>query len=371
MNPNFFPLLDRARMQADNRHRRSRAAAYALYDMAKAGQGDLARLRWFHDVGFKTEDSPLAKAQIGAALAALGDAGRAHGSFVQAERALGYKDEDDWYQSPLRDLAGVIALAYEAGETALARDLQGRLEDTVRAPDALNTQEQGQLLRAAHAMLAASGPVSMQASGVRTLGPGRFAVGRLAEARLVNTGAGGIWRTVTVSGMPTTAPAAGGEGLTLEKRFFALDGSPIDPAHLKQGERMIVRLTGQASQQRAIQAVVDDPLAAGLEIEAALKPADAQPAPVNADYGDPANKPAPGRFAFLGVLTEPAMQEKRDDRYVAALTVTGAKPFVLAYVARAVTPGDFFLPGAEAKDMYRPAVYARTAPGRLRVAGGP
>jgi uncharacterized protein YfaS (alpha-2-macroglobulin family) len=51
--------------------------------------------------------------------------------------------------------------------------------------------------------------------------------------------------------------------------------------------------------------------------------------------------------------------------------VTGAKPFVLAYVARAVTPGDFFLPGAEAKDMYRPAVYARTAPGRLRVAGGP
>ena len=79
----------------------------------------------------------------------------------------------------------------------------------------------------------------------------------------------------------------------------------------------------------------------------------------------------PGRFAFLGTIAEPSLQEKRDDRYVAAFTLSSGKPITVAYVARAVTPGDFFLPGAEAKNMYRPTVNARTAPARLKVAAAP
>jgi len=66
-----------------------------------------------------------------------------------------------------------------------------------------------------------------------------------------------------------------------------------------------------------------------------------------------------------------SLQEKRDDRYLAALTLSGGKPFSVAYVARAVTPGDFYLPGATASDMYRPGVHARTAAGRLKVTGAP
>ncbi|WP_233245030.1 hypothetical protein, partial [Caulobacter sp. HMWF009] len=49
----------------------------------------------------------------------------------------------------------------------------------------------------------------------------------------------------------------------------------------------------------------------------------------------------------------------------------GNKPFALAYVARAVTPGEFFLPGAVAKDMYRPAIQARSESGRTVIAPGP
>ena len=355
------------RLREINARRRSRAAAYALYDMAKADQGDLARLRWFHDVGFKSENSPMARAHVGAGLAAMGDKVRAHDSFVEAVKALGFKDDADWYQSPLRDLAGVIALAYEAGETGIARDLQGRLENTVRSPDDLNTQEQGQLLRAARAMLAASGPVNIQSAGVQAQGPARFAVGRLADARLVNAGKGPIWRTVTVSGLPANPPPASSSGLRLEKRYYTLDGAAIDPSALKQGQQIIVRLSVQSPDARAIQAVVDDPLAAGLEIEAVVRPADAQ----GRSSGDEGAKVAPGRFAFLGEIGEPSMQEKRDDRYVAAFTLDGTKAIVLAYVARAVTPGDFFLPGAEARNMYRPSVSAQTAPGRIRVAAGP
>ncbi len=78
-----------------------------------------------------------------------------------------------------------------------------------------------------------------------------------------------------------------------------------------------------------------------------------------------------GPFRFLGKLTPTSVQEARDDRYVASMTLEGNKPFAVAYVARAVTPGDFFLPGAEARDMYHPGVAARTAAGRVRISAGP
>jgi uncharacterized protein YfaS (alpha-2-macroglobulin family) len=364
----LWPGRDRREAQAQTERLKSRATAYALYDLAKAGQGDLARLRWFHDVGFAREGSPLARAQVGAALAAMGD--RSHDSFVKAVAALGYKDETDWYQSPLRDLAGVIALAYEAGETGIAHALQGRLEGAVRAPDALNTQEQAQLLKAARAMAASAGPVRITAQGAQPQGADRWAVGRLADARFVDAGAGPIWRTVTVTGFPLAPPAAESRGLTLEKRLFALDGAPVDPAKLRQGERVIVRLSGRAAAQRAILAVVDDALPAGFEIETLLGPADAQ-GEAKDDGGETPAKAAPGAFAFLGELSKPSAQEKRDDRYVANLTLAGGRPFAVAYIARVVTPGDFFLPGAEARDMYRPTVSAHTAPGRARISPAP
>ena len=82
-------------------------------------------------------------------------------------------------------------------------------------------------------------------------------------------------------------------------------------------------------------------------------------------------KATAGPFAFAGVLTTASVQEKRDDRYIASLTTSGGKPFALAYVARAVTPGDFFFPGVEARDMYRPSVRGRTASGRVKIATGP
>ena len=100
--------------------------------------------------------------------------------------------------------------------------------------------------------------------------------------------------------------------------------------------------------------VIDDALPAGFEVETVLGPEDAQKGP----------------FKFLGTLSATGVQEARDDRYVAALTVEGRKGFAVAYVARAVTPGDFFLPGVEVRDMYRPAVSARSAPGRTRIAAG-
>ena len=348
---------------------RSRASAYALYVLAKGGRGDLARLRWWHDVQMRQELSPLARAQVGAGLAMMGDRARAHDSLVQAADALGfkptltlaqflYRDEADWYQTPLRDLAGVIALGYEAQEVGVARGLQNRLDGAVREPDSLNTQEEAQLLKAAHVMLKAAGNIRIDATGVIALpgagGTARWSVGRLASARFVNAGSGALWRTVTVHGTPLASPAGEDHGLSVSKTFYTFAGGRADPGAMRQGERMIVRISGSNGQGRVVPLVIDDALPAGYEIEMVLGPDDAQNGP----------------FKFLGELTTANAQESRDDRYVAALDLQGGKAFTVAYVARAVTPGDFYLPGAEARDMYKPAVYARSSGARSRIAAG-
>ena len=337
---------------------RSRASAYALYVLAKAGRGDLARLRWWHDVHMKDDDSPLARAQIGAGLALMGDRARARSSFKRAVSSLGYRDEADWYQSQLRDTAGIIALAYEAGEVDIARGLQGRLENAVRDPDALNTQEQARLLQAASFMLKAAGVVKIDATGVTPLTPAggaqRWAVGRLASAVFTNRGSGALWRTVTVRGTTVEAPGATGSGLSVDKRFFTLQGGGVNLANVRQGDRIIVLVYGRSSQARTVPLVVDDALPAGWEIETVLSPEDAKEGP----------------FKFLGELSGVDVQEARDDRYIAALDLAGAKGFAMAYVARAVTPGDFFLPAPEARDMYRPAVNARGSASRTTIAPG-
>ncbi|HYE42287.1 MAG TPA: alpha-2-macroglobulin, partial [Caulobacteraceae bacterium] len=349
---------DKDRSRAATQRMRSQASAYALYVLAKAGKGDLARLRWWHDVQFRTERSPLARAQIGAALAMMGDRARARSAFRQAVDSLGYREPENWYQSPLRDLAAVIALAHQAGEVELARGLQRQLEDSVKDPDQLNTQEQARLLQAANGMLRAAGTMRIEAAGANALtdagGARRWGVGVLSAARFTNRGSGALWRTVTVRGSPAAQPGSASNGLTVQKSFFTMQGAMVDPGSLTQGDRIVIRVAGRSNQGRTVPLVIDDALPAGFEIETVLSPEDAKDGP----------------FKFLGELTATDAQEMRDDRYVAAFDLPGGQPYAVAYVARAVTPGSFYLPGVEARDMYRPSVFARTTGGRTSIGTG-
>jgi len=131
-----------------------------------------------------------------------------------------------------------------------------------------------------------------------------------------------------------------------------MSGGSVDPSTVRQGDRVIVRVAGRSGEGRTVSMAVNDALPAGFEIETLLSPDDADNGP----------------YRFLGKLTAVDAQESRDDRYVATLSLPGRQTFAFAYVARAVTPGDFFLPGVQALDMYHPGVGARSAAGRLKVA---
>ena len=144
---------------------RLRAAAYAQYVLARAGQANLSDIRYFHDAILKDTPSPLAKAHIGAALALLGDRARASSAFDQAEAALGWENTGDYYQSSLRDVAGVLALAVEVGETDRVEALTARLENAMKDPNRLNTQEKAQVLVAVQALLRSSDAPQISING--------------------------------------------------------------------------------------------------------------------------------------------------------------------------------------------------------------
>lgn len=342
----------------DTRDRLSdRSAAYALYVLARAGQVDRSRLRYMHDERLNAIESPLARAHIGAALAAIGDRARAASAFEAAVQALGYTNRGDWYQSALRDRAGVLALAAEAGLPDLVEQLAQPLGRDMREPDRLTTQEKAWLILAARALAGDEDTVSVSYDG-QADNPAAVTFDEAALAAagtFTNTGDRPIFLTVMATGAPAAAPEAASSDLEVVKRVLTTDGRPADLSAVRQGDRFIVALTLSAKRQARASYILADLLPAGFEIEAVLQPADA---------GDN------GPYAFLGDLAFPDITEARDDRFVAALTTSPreAQSSRLAYVVRAVTPGDFAIPGAVAEDMYAPDVFARSAAGRVQIA---
>jgi len=325
-----------------------RSAAYALYVLARNGRADRSRLRYMHDERLYQIESPLARAQIGAALASLGDRARASNAFEAAIEALGYANEGDWYQTPTRDLAGVIALAVEAGQMDELSDLLERLSRDLRDPEQMTTQEKAFLIFAARAFAGDVEQLPVQYSGeARTSDTLMFDQQTLTQAgRLTNTGERPVYVSVMARGAPVEPPASAQQNLRLSKSITDLSGGAVDLSRIRQGDRLLVSLVLRPQRQAYASYILADLLPAGFEIEALVTPEEAG---------------SQGVFSHLGDLSRPQVAEARDDRYVAAIDASSDDVVRLAYLVRAVTPGRYVLPGAVSEDMYRTDVFARTA----------
>jgi uncharacterized protein YfaS (alpha-2-macroglobulin family) len=175
-----------------------------------------------------------------------------------------------------------------------------------------------------------------------------------------NAASGPVWRTMALSGAPLEAPPAMQSGYTIDKRVFRLDGSTADLSSIRQGDRVIVVISGQPEGARTYPTVLVDLLPAGLEIETLLRPSDG----LGSTNYDGTRRNGP--FSWIGEITSTQVQEARDDRFVASANLRGQ--FRYAYIARAVTPGRYTLPAAQVEDMYRPGVMARTSTGAITIA---
>ena len=357
----FRMALDNLRNQinyAPDFDARGAPYAYALMVLAREGAAAVGDLRYYADVKPHAFDTPLAAGQLGAALALYGDQTRADAMFARAVGLMGASRAEGpvWradFGSHLRDSAGLLRLAVEAGSTALDRDaLAEELAAGLARAPMVSTQEAVWALMAAHALIDRPWADGVTLDGTALRGP----LHRLDAARSPAVLSNGTERpvevTLTTFGVPTEPEPASGTGYRLNRSYFTLEGAPADPARVPVGTRLVAVLEVIPIEDRQGRLIVDDPLPAGFEVD---NPNLLRGGDIRA-------------LDELGLLDIVDTAEFRQERFVAAVTWSGLSRFRLGYVVRAVSPGRFHHPAASVEDMYRPTMRARTAAGQVVVA---
>jgi hypothetical protein len=345
------------------------AQAYAWYVLAKAGLADAGRVRYFQDAKAGEIKGGLAWAQLAAALNQAGEPGRARLAFALAQSHLDERDSHDYYGTPLRDHAALLALASEAGGREGVAAVIGAVRNRLVAHvEETTTQEKAWLVLAAHA-LGGSGELAYSVDGDKrtaktdpaVINPDAAQVARGVKVK--NEAANALWLQVTARGVPKEPQPAASSGLSITRNYYTLDGREADLATVRQNDRVVVSLAGRNVDGNYHEVALLDLLPAGFEIESVV------------------NDETVKSFPFLPKITPTRISEARDDRFFAAFDLGRRlyrswwdedkdyyNSFHVAYVARAVTPGSFALPAVNVSDMYAPRIYARSDMGRVTIA---
>ena len=326
------------------------AQAYRLYILARAGQGRAGAARVLMESLDKLP-TPLAKAQLGAALFLAHDQPRAEAAFTAALAAPARKYWHKDYGTALRDQLAIVVLLKETGIlpqrlTALMATLPG----ANLQPGALSTQEQAWALAAAAVLGKDGQPVRLRLDGKDLPAAPSISTALTGPATVRNLGDRPVWQSVSVTGVPLEAPPAARAGMRVSRKFLNEDGTPLDLDTLRQNTTFILVLEGRAEDGQDHQALAVQGLPAGWEIVGRF------------------NEGAVPGMAWLEKISSTQAQPAADDRYAAVVALDQKDAgFRVAVRLRAVTPGVFELPGAELSDMYRPAIFARQAVARIKV----
>lgn len=360
----FKSALDRIRNSVVNANEPEkdggRDLAYGLYVLARNGAAPIGDLRYLADTKLSNLATPIAKSQLAAALALVGDKGRAERVYGAALDALAPKPVIEFgrvdYGSALRDAAALVSLASEgnAPRATLTQAVQ-RVEVARGLTPYTSTQENAWLVLASRALAKES--LSLDIDGV----PAKQAVYRSYKAeamagkpiKITNTGDAPLQAVVSVSGSPITPEPAASNGFKIERNYFTLDGKPADISKAKQNDRFAVVLKVTEAKPEFGHIMVSDYLPAGLEIDN----------PKLVSSGDS------GTLDWIEDGEEPENTEFRDDRFTAAIDRKSDDKavFTVAYVVRAVSPGKYVLPQAYVEDMYNPSRYGRSGTGTVEV----
>jgi len=339
-----------------------RELAYAFYVLARNGLAPLGDLRYVADAKLDDIATPIAKAQIAAALGMLGDRVRADRAYAAALNSIAPRPQLQLfsrtdYGSILRDAAALVTLASEGGASKLTViNAVQRVEAARGLLTYTSTQEQAWMVLAARALEKEAPGMSLDIAGETHKGP-LYRTFRAADLgsnlKIANTGDAPVQAVVSVSGAPVTPEPAAERGFKIERLYYTLDGKPANPANVKQNQRFAVVLKMTEPQPQYGRIIVADYLPAGFEIDN----------PRLVSSGDT------GTLSWIEDEVAPTYSEFRDDRFTAAFDrKAGDKAvFTVAYVVRAVSPGRYVLPQAYVEDMYRPDRFGRTGTGGIAV----
>ncbi|MGE0231039.1 MAG: MG2 domain-containing protein, partial [Flavobacteriaceae bacterium] len=143
--------------------------AYALYVLARNGRAAIGDLRYYAEARLDNFATPMAKAQLAAALALYGDTRNAATTMRAAIASLRQDEEDGWrddYGSALRDGAAVLTLAAETGVApADMTELAKAISAAFNTRKHVSTQELVWLTLAANAMQKGAAPLQLDVGG--------------------------------------------------------------------------------------------------------------------------------------------------------------------------------------------------------------
>jgi alpha-2-macroglobulin len=335
------------------------SVAYSHYVLTRVNKGNLSKLRHFFDNYKNRFPSTVEAAFVASALASYGDkrrskmAGRTILEWVP--RATKQPSPQyDYYSSPVRQVAAVLHIAAEADMRdakfdALAIVLAKQLTFKKR----YSTQEAAWISMAAQSIERWTKNYKVEANGQLWEGPlptrVRLGVEKLKRGfSVTNVGQDDATYEVVARGIKGKILPPISSGFSIKRELFGEGGKIVSLDDVKQGDAILVRLSGRvalSSEQRGLdtQAMIVDLLPAGLEIESV-----------------DVSGPIPGIPEDMSWEESKKLFVKgRDDRYVAALMLSGGDEFHLQYLARAVTKGNFAFPAPYVENMYRPDHFAR------------
>jgi uncharacterized protein YfaS (alpha-2-macroglobulin family) len=360
----FKASLDRIRNSVVNANEPEkdggRNLAYGLYVLARNGAAPIGDLRYLADTKLINLATPIAKSQLAAALALVGDRNRAERVYAAALESLAPKPALEFgrvdYGSALRDAAALVSLASE-GNAPRATLTQAvlRVEAARGLSPYTSTQENAWMVLAARALAKETLLLDVDGQSIKTALYRNYKAADVTTKpiKLTNTGDAPVQAVVSVSGSPVTPEPAASNGFKIERSYFTLDGKPADVSKAKQNDRFAVVLKITEAKPEYGHVMVSDYLPAGLEIDN----------PHLVSSGDT------GTLDWIEDGQEPVNTEFRDDRFTAAVDrASDSKAvFTVAYVVRAVTAGKYVLPQAYVEDMYNPSRYGRTSTGSVEV----
>jgi uncharacterized protein YfaS (alpha-2-macroglobulin family) len=332
------------------------ALAYALMVLAREGAAAIGDLRYYADVKGDDFSTPIAMAQLGAALASYGDQARADAMFRKAVakmEALEPEVGQVWrvdYGTRYRDAAALLTLAVESGSQAVDREA---LTDRIAVQGGnLSTQEATWALLATNALIDRPGAEGITIDGAPADGPlvRVLDAGDVTPVVVKNDGAD-TTITVTTYGVPSEPEPAGGNGYAITRTYYTMAGEEVAPGSVAAGTRLVTVLEVSPFGYGEARLMVSDPLPAGFEI----------------DNPNLMSAGSTSELGWLDALNEVAHSEFRQDRFLTAVDWSSDQPFKLAYVVRAVSPGTFHHPAASVEDMYRPDFRARSETGELTI----
>ncbi|SFV62021.1 PAN domain protein [hydrothermal vent metagenome] len=321
------------------------ANIYALYVLTRAGRVFVSELKHYNTN--TTKLSSLALGHLAGAFATIDENTLAKKLFHKAKKSLNNKSYYGNYGGKLRNYASLIALIEESKLDKNWKSLFADLALSLSKIQYFSTQELSTLLRVAYLMdentktpsplkLLVNGEIQRHTQDYSQASPTLSTLDAVT-----NKSATAVWYDMSFRGTasPNYYENTDNNGFSLEKNIYTLEGKKVDLENILQNQRLVIVISGKIEHYQIENPLITDYIPSGFELD----------------------NPHLSGINFIETLewiptpTTLIHESYRIDRYEAVLEANqeSNNSFIIAYMVRAVSRGEFTLAPSKIEDMYQ------------------